>query len=315
LFVIEQPGRIRILQNGQLTQTPLLDISARVGSRGNEQGLLGLALHPNFPRVGYFYVNYTDLKGDTVIARFQVSKSDPNLADPASETALLRVDQPFANHNGGSVVFGPDGRLYLGLGDGGSQGDPNNNAQNPAALLGKILRLDVGSNGDQTPRPEVYALGLRNPWRFSFDRRTGEMYIGDVGQNQIEEIDYLPAGAPPGTNFGWRFFEGDQPYRGTPPAGVKFTGPVAEYSHSLGCSVTGGYIYRGAALPAWDGVYLYGDFCSGTVWGLRRDAAGAWSSAALFQSVAQLTSFGQDEVGEVYICDRSGRILKLSPRS
>jgi len=257
LFVIEKVGRIRIIEDGQLLEAPFLDITDRVGSDGNEQGLLGFAFHPQYGDIGRFFVNYTDRRGDTVIARFQVT-SDPNLADPASETQLLGIDQPFPNHNGGVLAFGPDGYLYAGLGDGGSQGDPNGNAQNTDVLLGKILRLDVDSADPYTvpaDNPfgnEVWAYGFRNPWRFSFDRATGDLYIGDVGQNQWEEIDFIPAGSPGGANFGWDHREGAHEYEGGGPEGM--IDPVAEYSHPEGgCSVTGGYVYRGA-MPEWNGI-------------------------------------------------------------
>ncbi len=252
-MVLEQPGRIRVIKSGALLATPFLDITDRVGSRGNEQGLLGIALHPNFKSNGYFYVNYTDLNGNTVIARFTVS-SNPDQADQNSEKILLHVQQPYPNHNGGSMVFGPDGYLYMGLGDGGSEGDPLLIGQNLNTLLGKLLRIDV-NHGDpySIPAdnpfakggglPEIWVYGLRNPWRFSFDRATGDLYIGDVGQDLYEEIDYLPAGSPGGANFGWSYREGFHPYKGTPPSGLKLVDPVWEYSHAEGgCAVTGGFV-------------------------------------------------------------------------
>ncbi|MBI2758507.1 MAG: PQQ-dependent sugar dehydrogenase [Chloroflexi bacterium] len=317
MFILEQVGRIRVVENGQLIGTPFLDISDLVGNTGNEQGLLGLAFHPNFKDNPYLYVNYTDNNGDTVIARFQATG---NTADPNSEKILLRVDQPFANHNGGEMIFGPDGYLYLGLGDGGSQGDPNGNGQNKDVLLAKILRIDV-DRGDpyaipnDNPfvngggRPEVWAYGLRNPWRFSFDRLTGNLYIADVGQDIWEEIDVAAPNAP-GLNFGWNYYEGSHPYAGQPPAGISITMPVAEYSHAEGgCAVTGGYVYRGA-MPEWQGIYLYGDFCSGKVWGLIR-SQGGWQSQILFETGFNITSFGQDASGEIYLADRGGAIYRL----
>lgn len=313
LFVLEKPGRIRIIENDQLIETPFLDISDRVGSGGNEQGLLGLAFHPQYAQNGRFFVNYTDKNGDTVLARFQVS-SDPNVADPNSEVKILGVDQPFANHNGGGLVFGPDGYLYAGLGDGGSQGDPFGNAQNTGVLLGKILRLDVDSAepyavpADNPFGNEVWAYGLRNPWRFSFDKSTNDLYIADVGQNTWEEIDFLPAGSPGGTNFGWNFREGAHDYKGGGPAGM--VEPVAEYSHSEGgCSVTGGYVYRGS-LPEWHGIYLYADYCKGLIWGLIQ-SDGGWQSQPLFDLDVTITSFGQDSSGELYILSDSGSIFRL----
>lgn len=313
LFVLEKPGRIRIIENDQLIETPFLDISDRVGSGGNEQGLLGLAFHPQYAQNGRFFVNYTDKNGDTVLARFQVS-SDPNVADPNSEVKILGVDQPFANHNGGGLVFGPDSYLYAGLGDGGSQGDPFGNAQNTGVLLGKILRLDVDSAepyavpADNPFGNEVWAYGLRNPWRFSFDKSTNDLYIADVGQNTWEEIDFLPAGSPGGTNFGWNFREGAHDYKGGGPAGM--VEPVAEYSHSEGgCSVTGGYVYRGS-LPEWHGIYLYADYCKGLIWGLIQ-SDGGWQSQPLFDLDVTITSFGQDSSGELYILSDSGSIFRL----
>lgn len=324
MFVLEQPGRILIVQNGQVSSPPFLDISDKVGNAGSEQGLLGLTFHPDFARNPYFYVNYTDTNGNTVVARYQASSDQ---ADPKSEKVLLRVDQPFPNHNGGSMLFGPDGFLYLGLGDGGSGGDPLGNGQNTGVLLGKLLRIDV-DHGDPyaippanpfasgNGRPEVWAYGLRNPWRVSFDRLTGDLYIADVGQGKWEEIDFLPAGSPGGTDFGWNYREGLHPYSlAAPPAGVQLVDPVAEYSHSEGgCSVTGGYVYRGA-MPEWQGIYLYGDYCSGMVWGLLHSGgAGSsltWQSQLLFQTGANITTFGEDSSGEVYLADRGGTIYKL----
>jgi glucose/arabinose dehydrogenase len=316
LFVLEKVGRIRIIENDQLLETPFLDISDHVGSSSNEQGLLGLAFHPRYSENGRFFVNYTDVNGDTVIARFQVS-SDPNLADPASEVPLLGIDQPFPNHNGGVLAFGPDGYLYAGMGDGGSQGDPNGNAQNTGVLLGKILRLDVDSAepyavpADNPFGNEVWAYGLRNPWRLSFDGSTGDLYIGDVGQQVWEEIDYLAAGSPGGANFGWDHREGAHEYEGGGPEGM--IDPVAEYSHPEGgCSVTGGYVYRGS-MSEWNGIYLYGDYCTGIIWGLI-SSGGSWQSQMLFDLDFRITSFGQDENGELYLIDDNGSIYRFARR-
>ncbi len=316
-FIIEKVGRIRILQAGNLVDFPFLNITERVGSQGNEQGLLGLAFHPRYAENGLFFVNYTDRNGDTVIARYRVT-ADPNLADPSSELVLLRVSQPYGNHNGGVLAFGPDGYLYAGLGDGGSAGDPRGNAQKLDTLLGKILRLDVDSAepyaipADNPFGNEIWAYGLRNPWRMSFDRGTGDLYVGDVGQGNWEEINFVSAGMPGGVNFGWDYFEGTHPYEGTPPQGTQFVPPVAEYDHGQGCSVTGGYVYRGS-MPAWSGIYLYGDYCSGNVWGLIR-SDGGWQTRVLFEALGRITSFGQDESGEVYLVTDSGQILGLMPR-
>src|SRR5688572_21958336 len=315
LFILEKIGRIRIFQDGQLLEASFLDITDRVGSSGNEQGLLGLAFHPQYAQNGRFFVNYTDKSGDTSLSRFQVT-SDPNVADPASEVKLLGIDQPFANHNGGVMVFGPDGYLYAGLGDGGSQGDPFGNAQNTGVLLGKILRLDVDSAepyavpADNPFGNEIWHYGLRNPWRISFDRLTDDLYIGDVGSGQWEEIDFLEAGSPGGTNFGWDFREGAHEYEGDPPDGL--TDPVAEYSHSEGgCSVTGGYVYRGETMPEWNGIYLYGDYCTGLTWGLIR-SGDSWQNQLLFDTDVNITSFGQDESGEIYLVGDSGEIYRLA---
>lgn len=322
LFVLEQPGRIRIIKDGQLLPAPFLDITDRVGMNGSEQGLLGLVFHPDYKNNGYFYVNYTDARANTVIARFKVS-ADPDLAKVSSEKVLLYVHQPYPNHKGGELAFGPDGYLYIGLGDGGLEGDPLLTGQNVNTLLGKLLRIDV-DHGDpyaipaDNPfskgggRPEIWAYGLRNPWRFSFDKPTGDLYIADVGQDTYEEIDYLPAGSPGGENFGWSYREGFHPYKGNPPAGLKLVDPVMEYDHSLGCAVIGGAVYRGLNLPAWDGVYFYGDFCSGNVWGLKRDASGTWQSQLLFNTGASITSFGLDEAGEIYLVNWKGTIFRLA---
>jgi glucose/arabinose dehydrogenase len=323
LFIIERPGRIRIVKDGLLFQDPFLDISDRVGSRGSEQGLLGLAFHPQYATNGFFYVNYTDYNGDTVIARFSVSP-DPNRADPASELRMLGISQPYANHNGGAVVFGPDGYLYLGLGDGGSQGDPNGNGQSLNALLGKILRIDVDHDipysipadnpyaGSGEVYQEIWASGLRNPWRFAFDPATDDLFIGDVGQGDWEEIDVAPAGQG-GMNFGWNSYEGNHPYAGN-SSSTAFVFPVAEYNHAMGCSVTGGVVSRGASLPAWNGIYLYGDFCTGYVWGLLNQN-GNLQSQFLFETGFGISTFGVDEAGEVYLANyRDGTIYRLAAK-
>ena len=324
LFVVEQPGRIKIVQAGQVTPAPFLDIVNLVGSDGMEQGLLSAAFHPRYAENGFFFVNYTDKQGDTVLARYQVS-SNPDQADPASAKILLTMAQPYGNHNGGQLAFGPDGYLYMGTGDGGSANDPHDNGQSLGTLLGKILRLDV-DNGDpygvpesnpfvQQPaaRPEIWSFGWRNPWRFSFDAATGDMFIADVGQNQYEEIHVEPAGAPGGLNYGWRLMEGLHCFNppDCDPAALPVELPVTEYSHQQGCSVTGGYVYRGSQFPALTGVYFYGDFCRGTVWGLRLSPAGQWEQAELLQSGVSITSFGQDEAGEVYLVAQQGDIFQL----
>ncbi len=323
MFVLVQPGRIMIVHNGQLLGSPFLDITSKVGSAGSEQGLLGLAFHPDFSHNPYFYVNYTDVNGNTVIARYQAHGDQ---ADPGSEKVLMHIDQPFPNHNGGAMLFGPDGDLYIGLGDGGAEGDPLGNGQNTDVLLGKLLRIDV-DHGDpysipsSNPfvagggRPEIWAYGLRNPWRVSFDRATGDLYIADVGQDNWEEVDFLPAGSPGGSNFGWSYREGLHRYSlASPPGHVHFIDPVAEYSHAdSSCAISGGYVYRGS-MQEWQGIYLYGDFCSGLIWGLLHSGPGAslsWQSRLLFQTRAHITTFGQDPSGEIYLADRGGTIYKL----
>lgn len=323
IFVVEKPGRIQVYVDDVRQETPFLDISSIVDSAESERGLLGLAFHPNYAENGYFFVDYSDLNGDTVIARYQVS-DDPNVADPGSEVILLHIAQPYPNHNGGMVAFGPDGYLYIGMGDGGSGGDPQGNAQNPNILLGKILRIDVDqTQSDGTPYgipegnapgalPEVWALGMRNPWRFSFDRATGELLIGDVGQNAWEEVDILPAGIVGGINLGWDYYEGNHVYEGTPPADSNFIAPVIEYGHGDGnCSVTGGYTYRGAEVPGFQGVYVYGDHCSGTIWGALPGADGTWQNSELFSLNVFVSSFGEDEAGELYLVDLQGTVYKL----
>jgi glucose/arabinose dehydrogenase len=311
LFVIEKYGAIRIVKDGQMLDQPFLNIDDRVNDERNEMGLLGLAFHPNYEQNGYFYVNYTGEGGHTRISRFQASN---DIADPNSERVLMVIDQPYPNHNGGAVVFGPDGHLYLGLGDGGSGGDPHKNGQNTSTLLGKVLRVDV-NNGDPYSIPadnpfgnEVWAYGLRNPWRMSFDRATGDLWIGDVGQNQYEEINYLPAGSPGGANFGWNVMEGTHGYDGFPQSDLLL--PAVEYSHDFGCSVTGGYVYRGS-MPEWKGIYIYGDYCSGTVWGLTL-LNGQWQSQVLFETDLRITSFGEDEAGELYLVSDTGAVYILA---
>ena len=327
IFVVEQAGRIRILDNGVVLPTPFLDIASRVASVG-EQGLLSVSFPPGYPAKRYFYVYYTPVPGDnTVVARYRVT-ADNNIADNTSETIVLRVPQPFGNHNGGQLAFGPDGYLYIGKGDGGGGGDPLNSGQRTDTLLGKILRIDVESGaatygippdnpfiGTAGILPEIWALGLRNPWRFSFDRGTGDLYIGDVGQGNFEEIDFQPAGTG-GQNYGWNIMEGDSCY---PPGtvGCNRTGlalPVFVYAHGPECSVTGGHVYRGSTIPPLQGVYLFGDYCSGRIWGIRKNGA-AWENALLADTTLLISTFGEDEAGNVYLANHSnGELLEiLSP--
>ncbi len=319
LFVVEQAGRIFTIADGHVNPTPFLDIVPIVGSDGNEQGLLSVAFHPNYQTNGQFFVYYTDKNGDVVIARYHVS-DNPDLANADSPEPLLTIGQPFANHNGGQLVFGADGYLYAGLGDGGSGGDPQNNGQSLGTLLGKILRLDVDQGNpygvpESNPfvnqanaRPEIWSYGWRNPWRFSFDRATQDMYIADVGQNQFEEVNVEPAGSPAGQNYGWRLMEGFHCFASAEceADALGLVLPVTEYDHGQGCSVTGGYVYRGPDFPQLTGTYLYGDFCSGTIWGLRQQADGAWAGTELLRTNHLISSFGQDERGELYLIDHSG---------
>lgn len=325
LFVVEQPGRIRIVTDGTVAETPLLDITDRVGSSGNEQGLLGLAFAPDHATSGAFYVDYTDADGNTVVSRFTANVSDAaSAADPASEEVILTQEQPYPNHNGGDLAFGPDGFLYISLGDGGSQGDPNGNGQNLGTWLGKILRIDPSQANGETPYaipasnpfadtqgalPEIAFYGLRNPWRFSFDRETGDLWIGDVGQNTYEEIDFLPAAeaAAGGQNFGWNIKEGDACYNAETCDDTGLTAPVFVYSHEEGgCSVTGGYVYRGSAVPSLVGTYLCADYCSGLVWGIGPDGSGGFAVSTPVESGLSISSFGQDEAGELYVTDIGG---------
>ncbi|HEX5012794.1 MAG TPA: PQQ-dependent sugar dehydrogenase [Candidatus Limnocylindrales bacterium] len=326
IFVVEKGGRIRIVHDGRVAAEPFLDISANV-SRGGEQGLLGLAFHPDFPDDPRFFVNYTDAAGDTHIAAFTVDPANPDRADAGSEEQVLFVDQPYGNHNGGVVAFGPDGYLYVGLGDGGSGGDPHGNGQKLASRLAKVLRIDVdaraGGRAYAIPAdnpfasrsgaaPEVFALGLRNPWRFSFDRETADLWIGDVGQGAWEEVDVVRAGTS-GQNFGWNRMEGAHCYRpseGCDPGGL--TPPVAEYSHKNGCTVIGGFVYRGAAQPALAGGYLFADYCSGAIWAIDPTSDGPTEPTVVGQTEASLTSFGEDEAGELYATDiRGGQLLRV----
>lgn len=321
LFVVEQSGVVRLVKNGQVQRVPFLDITDRVRA-GGERGLLGLAFPTDHAASGRFYAYYTDRDGNSVLSRFLLA-GEPDRADPASEEVLLRVEQPYANHNGGQLAFGPDGYLYLGLGDGGSGGDPLGSGQRLDTLLGKVLRLDVGvAEGYAVPqdnpfvnvadtRPEIWAYGLRNPWRFSFDRLTGDLYIADVGQNAYEEINLQAADAPGGENYGWNVMEAEhcfQPSNDCATSGM--TLPIFGYAHGpqWGASITGGYVYRGEALPDLVGAYVFGDFVSGRTWALRQ-ADGTWSAEPLLQTGLSLSTFGEDAAGELYVADYARGIL------
>lgn len=341
LFILEQRGTVRLLKNGELLPTPFLDIHERVGCCG-ERGLLGLAFHPAYERNGRFFIDYTNLDGDTVIARYRVG-SDPDRADPASEEILLRIEQPFANHNGGQIAFGPDGFLYVGMGDGGGANDPRDRAQDDGTLLGKLLRLDV--DVDEAPyyaippdnpgaargRPlgAIWAKGLRNPFRFSFDRATDDLYIGDVGQDEFEEVDVQPAANGGGENYGWDIFEGDTCFEPAPlpecpdPEAAGITQPILVYDHGDGCSITGGYVYRGCSLPDLRGAYFYGDYCSAIIRSFVLEAGQAteqrdWTmnlAPSDGSDIVSISSFGEDARGELYIVDYAdGEVFQLAPK-
>jgi len=351
IFIVEQAGYIRVFQDGTLSSTPFLNITDRVRSPssggGNEEGLLSVAFPPDYAIQRYFYVYYTNRDGNNQVSRFYLQAGQSDAADSNREDRILLLEHPQqSNHNGGQLAFGPDGYLYIGTGDGGGGGDPFGNGQNPASLLGKILRIDVESayasrqpkaypfcfediTADapsqpyQIPpdnpfvdvsgaRPEIWALGLRNPWRFSFDRLTNDLYIGDVGQNAIEEIDFQPAISTGGENYGWNILEGNRCYEPTSNCTQpsNYVPPVAEYSHSQGCSVTGGVVYRGDAYPGLQGIYFYADFCSGRIWGLRNN--GGWQSQELLASGHSISTFGEGEAGNIYLADMvSGEIFEL----
>jgi glucose/arabinose dehydrogenase len=321
LFIVEQRGVIRILRGDRVLPVPFLDISRLVRS-GGEQGLLSIAFPPQYRRSGFFFVNYTNRMGDTVVERYSVS-ADPDRADPDTAVVVLTIAQPYSNHNGGLLKFGPDGYLYIGMGDGGSAGDPQGHAQNPNSLLGKMLRIDVATLpyaipptnpfvGPGPPRDEIWALGLRNPWRFSFDRQTGDLYIADVGQNAFEEVDFQPAGSRGGENYGWNILEGAQCF--SPTVGCRRDGltmPVATYRTGPDCSITGGYVYRGRRSRALHGIYIFGDYCSGRIWGLERAGSGRWTVRDLLETPLRISSFGEDESGEIYAVDHRGGIYRL----
>jgi glucose/arabinose dehydrogenase len=331
LFVVEQGGLVKVISGNSVVAQPYLDLSGAV-STGGERGLLGMAFAPDFKSSGHVYVDYTDTQGNTLVARF--TAKDPSSNSPAwsAPQVVLAVNQPFANHNGGCLQFGPDKMLYIGMGDGGSAGDPQGRAQNPGVRLGKLLRVDTGDAGVAAPKPkgfavpadnpfvnkkgylpEIWALGVRNPWRFSFDAKTSELWIGDVGQDAWEEIDVAPAGVG-GQNWGWNLWEGTHPYPGgANPSRKGFTFPVAEYPHPQGESVTGGYVYRGTRQPALVGTYLYADFVKGWIGGVRLDSPDGTPRAApedqvLLKTPTKPSSFGVDEDNELYLVDYEGTI-------
>jgi glucose/arabinose dehydrogenase len=322
LFITLQDGQVVIWDGTDVLDTPFLDIQ-ELTSKGGERGLLSIAFHPRYAENGFFFVNYTNTAGHTVIARYRVS-SDPNRADPASARQLLLIQQPYTNHNGGQLQFGPDGYLYIGMGDGGAGGDPENRAQNLTTLLGKMLRIDVNHDTYTAPpgnpfvnntaaRPEIWSLGLRNPWRFSFDRSSGDLWIADVGQGEWEEVNFQPGTSIGGENYGWRRMEGThcfEPANGCNPGNLVL--PVIEYDHSnQACSVTGGYVYRGASSPRLKGMYIYGDYCNGRIWGATRNGSAPLTIRELFDTTFRISSFGEDLNGELYVADHRGAVYRI----
>lgn len=328
LFILEQAqGDIEIILTDGTYVGKFLDITGLI-STGGERGLLGMAFHPNYANNGYFYINYTNTAGHTVVARYTVS-SDPNVANPSSAQILLTINQPFANHNGGHMAFGPDGYLYIGMGDGGSSGDPANRAQNPGILLGKMLRINVdGATPYSIPAnnpfvgvagyaPEIWSTGLRNPWKFSFDRETGDMWIGDVGQGLWEEIDFEPAGSPGGLNWGWRCYEGNASYNLSGcGSSSQYTFPVAVYSHSAPqsfCSVTGGIVYRGSVFSYMQGHYIFCDYCNSDFYSLLPNGSGGFTSSLVLDGPGtNYTAFGEDHLGELYVARANGVIFRIT---
>ncbi len=332
LFVVEQVGLIFIIQNGQVNPTPFLDISDLLPLRVysgmyTEQGLLGLAFDPNFAQNGVFYLSYNDVDVNSIIVRYRVLPDQPDRADPNSGVILLKFRQPYEDHKGGQIAFGPDGYLYAGFGDGGNPAIPSYRSQDPQSYLGKLLRLDVSDVNAPTYRippdnpyvgnprylPEIWALGLRNPWRFGFDRQTGDLFIGDVGQWLYEELNYQPGSSRGGENYGWSAFEGLHPYLDDQPVLGAPTWPIIEYSHDIGLCIIGGYVYRGQALPELVGRYIYGDYIYGEVWILERDASGQWQNHLLMSSSGfNMSAFAEDADGELYLLDYKGGIYRLT---
>lgn len=320
-FVAEKDGLVRIVTAGAVLPEPLLDLRDRIATDGSERGLLGLAVHPDFASNGLLYVVYTNLDGDTEIVRFVVSAENPDYADPDSARLILFVEQPFGNHNGGQLLFGPDGYLYIGLGDGGAVGDPFRHAQDPGTLLGAILRLDVDEQEPYTIPPdnpfvaergahgEVWAIGLRNPWSFGFDRVTGDLYIGDVGQEGPEEINAQSA-EQSGVNYGWPILEGSRCYEAEQCRSRGLQPPIFEYPHSDGCAVVGGRVYRGTQFPALTGNYFFADYCLGRIWTLRTDPVTMkWQRTLVYELTSPLSNFVESADGELFVLDYSDGIL------
>lgn len=332
LFLLEQQGRIYIHKEGQLIPEPFLDIRDRVNDQGNEQGLLGLAFAPDYVKSLQFYVNYTAAAGQTRISRFTASSLNPDIAWPDSEEVILEVAQPRSNHNGGMIAFGPDNMLWIGMGDGGGGYDQFRTGQNPQSLLAKMVRIDVLDPGPgeyavpadnpwvseswqgEDMLPEVWAVGLRNPWRFSFDRDTGDLWIADVGQDRFEEIHFVPAPLTGGLNFGWPIREGKNCLYGADCQSEGLLEPVIEFSQETGvCSITGGYVYRGRRYPAAVGGYVAGDYCSGEIWMtfVPEDGSSNWSAIRLLDTAHNISSFGEDEKGELYLVAQEGQIYRM----
>lgn len=327
MFIVQQPGQIVILRDGAVAPEPFLDIGDKV-SGSSEQGLLSMAPHPQFAENGTFFIFYTDLDGNEQIERWQVDGEHPDHGDPGAVQTILNVEDPYPNHNGGLLLFGPDGYLYIGLGDGGSGGDPEGHGQDLNTLLGSILRIDVDSTTDDLPygipadnpfvgqdgaRGEIWAYGLRNPWRFSFDRETGDLLIADVGQNAIEEASIAPAGEA-GLNFGWNILEGPECYEEDDCDSSGTVLPFFWYAQEDGgCSITGGYVYRGEAMPELNGAYLVGDYCSGLVWAVAIAEDGTATQSEPVESGLSLSSFAEDAAGELYLIDLTGAIYKIVP--
>ena len=323
LFVASQNGRIWVIQDGAVLPQPLVNLDDRIQS-GGEQGLLGIAVHPEFPTDPRLFMDYTDNSGDTIVASLSLDPADPNRLDPGSHRQLLFIDDPFGNHNGGGTLFGPDGYLYITQGDGGSGGDPQGNGQNPDALLGKILRLDIdGATGDagyaippdnpfvdRDGADEAWHLGLRNPWRVSFDRATGDLWIGDVGQGAWEEIDVARAGVG-GLNFGWNIMEGAHCFRGETCDQEGLTLPVSEYGRELGCTVIGGYVYRGSAYPALVGAYLFADYCTGRIFAIDSSTTELVPPVEVGSGSGSISGFGEDADGELYVMSLDGSVSRV----
>ncbi len=318
LFIVENQGPIRILRGKTIEKQPFYDMTGKVSlwtKPNSEQGLLGLAFHPKFKDNGKFYIHYTDLKGDTRVEEIRVDKKDPNRGDPSTKKEIFYYKQPYSNHNGGNLEFGPDGKLYVLLGDGGKADDPHGYGQDPKTMLSKILRFDVDAD---KPTPEVLGKGMRNPWRYNFDRKTGDLWIADVGQNVFEWVHMIPAAKIKGPhNLGWNITEGKGCFKKETCEKAGLQAPLIEYSHTEGCSITGGYVYRGKALPELDGIYFYSDFCTAILRGFKEKGGKAiehydWKAALDPEStLAKVTAFGQDQDGEIYVVTHEGPILKF----